>query len=285
MDSVGQSSTSSNTDSCCDDEDVLNWFPDELKHILREEGFEGEDIPVLSLIDVETTVIKRDLKDSRDIGLSLIKDGQRPIFVCFTTKSYIYYFHASDAKQMGFVDRQLKKKGLRFYVVNGPMDSRSLKRFLNIQLINQTDLVCLDLHLTVKRDLANQNVNNSFSLVFLKDHIRPKQLSYEELLIKYFPHYRAQRLDLSYSRSDIERIKNSPDSQLAKNVIKKRAALVRVLAIMMLREYDRPKEVLSQQIFSLAKTTDEQREEFDRQFTSDKGSIYYSHLGAFLNKC
>lgn len=296
---------SSSRESSCDySDDESNWFPPELQEILTEHGgILRDDIPVLSLDDpnVNTGVIKGDLKISRHVGVSAIYENEkRVIFICFTTRDKIYYFDAKNEKQVSFVARQLYRKssGVQFYFANGAIISH-LMDHLGIELrnenrllgnhhfsdqVNRTDLVSLDLYLSVKENLSRQTLNNKYSLSFILNTVKPRQLGYEELLVKYFPGIRVDRLNLGYSREDLAQIGSSPDSQLAKNIIKKRAAPLRSLALAMLQEYKRQKETPSQQIFAFAKMKDDAKELFDRSCVTDKGIIEYRHLCGFIKK-
>lgn len=307
--SESRTASSSLGSSCDYSDDESNWFPPELQDILTEQGgILRSDIPVKSLADadVSTKVIKDDLKLSRHVGVSAIYENEKQaIFICFTTRDNIYYFDAEDEKQVSFIARQLYRKsnGVQFYFANGAIISHLLEFHLGIKLrnenrlsrnqichfrdhVNRVDLVSLDLYLSVKDNLSKQTLNNKFSLSFILNKVKPRELDYEQLLVKYFPGIRADKLDLSYSPKDLEQIKNSPDSQLAKNIIKKRAAPIRSLALAMLQEYNRQKETPSQQIFSLAKIEDATKEEFDRSCKTENGNIEYRlHLCGFLKKC
>jgi len=252
------------------------WISRDLECILGIDGLEVHPIETFK----KQTVLD-DAQESKQLGLSLISEDRKVLIsICLTTKSRIYVLNPNKKSHVTFLDTLLNRTDLRFFTIDGVWDADLIYTHTSIKLVQPIDLISFDIHLYIQQYIEqNTAPPNLYSITFIHDKVKPKQLNYEQLVSKWL----GVELNLKISEQELEIIKKIPSDPSAGEIIRKRAALVRVLGMMMVKEFYARRDRPSKSLFSMAlRASDNMKEDHERRGASDRS---YADFCFCLSQC
>lgn len=226
--------------------------------------------------------VEQELFVSNANGLMTIGDGDELLVVCLVTKKSIYIFDPRSPDSIDFLSRQLKKRNLKIFTVNGPLDSIFLNENLGIRMDKQYDLVNLEVQMYIRHTTISKVIHYGYKDICTQEAVSKKvksdleKLDYRDLVYKYL----AFDTDLEFSQDELRALRSLPIIET-----KARIALMRclsplqLLASRMLATYEGEKNQPMKAMIRFCKADNQLSEEYE-----GRQDPAYSQLGFYLEK-
>lgn len=233
-----------------------------------------DSLHIVQFVDDSERKIYKDLKYSIDVGLRVISTPQQ-VLATLTSQSRIYVLYLNNETHVKFLKDMLASDKIHIFTTSGIEDADVLRSFDIMLTDRQIDLIALDAQLRLQMIvLKNDLAKRQYTLNCLIKEVKLKRLDFLQLLKKY--------LGVEFSRTS-RRVAGSANfselDDLAIHIIQKRAALMRELRNVMMREFDDRSSRPSHDIYSFGiHASDDMREIVEENRN-------YNQMCTLLNRC